>query len=297
MSAGRYFHYNIKPTGTYEGREEQPENTHQQIRAGKTLDGGSTPIKSSSSREDQSFLGRGDLRPLVSGSPIRPSPSSTVTSAMVTTATQIPPSPRQNGNPDIQDIITGIVKLLNGNVNVHANTQGVRRPSASRINNRGPPRISEAQNLPIDYEAQKPGTSMRPPLSVRPSGASFHHWSTHSRTDCARASRLREQSSSLVSKQATPPNRHQCGRESPAIAPVQATPSSSGTAHSPNARSFGKGEGCGEGTKPAGDAADWRRHHPADRHHLRLGVLQRRRKCPVHRGVRPGYGCQHRNWR
>ncbi|XP_017093898.2 uncharacterized protein pwn [Drosophila bipectinata] len=163
VSAGRYFHYNIKPTGTYDGHEEQPESTHQRIRAGKTLDGGSTPIKSSSSREDQSFLGRGDLRPLVSGSPIRPSPSSTVISAMGASATQTPPSPRQNGNPDIQDIITGIVKLLNGNVNVHANTQGVRRPSASRINNRGPPRISEAQNLPIDYEAQKPGTSMRPP--------------------------------------------------------------------------------------------------------------------------------------
>lgn len=166
VSAGRYFHYNIKPTGTYDNQEEQPERTHQRIRAGKTLSAGSsTSGTSSASPSEQSFLGRGDLRPLVSGSPIRPSPSSTATSATAS-ATQAPHSahsPRQNGNPDIQDIITGIVKLLNGNVNVHANTQGVRRPSASRINNRGPPRISEAQNLPIDYEAQKPGTSMRPP--------------------------------------------------------------------------------------------------------------------------------------
>ncbi|XP_044249180.2 uncharacterized protein pwn isoform X1 [Drosophila takahashii] len=162
VSAGRYFHYNIKPTGTFDNQEEQPERTHQGIRAGKTLSRGSTTSISSSSSSEQSFLGRGDLRPLVSGSPIRPSPSSTATSATAS-ATQAPHSPRQNGNPDIQDIITGIVKLLNGNVNVHANTQGVRRPSASRINNRGPPRINEAQNLPIDYEAQKPGTSMRPP--------------------------------------------------------------------------------------------------------------------------------------
>lgn len=70
--------------------------------------------------------------------------------------------PRQNQNPDIQDIITGIVKLLNGNVNVHANTQQQpppvppsRRPFATRINNRGPPRISEAQPLPNDFIDQQ----------------------------------------------------------------------------------------------------------------------------------------------
>ncbi|KAL7736617.1 hypothetical protein ACLKA6_015253 [Drosophila palustris] len=178
VSAGRYFHYNIKPTGTYDNQEEQqqPERTHQSIRAGKTLtengsSTGSRGTSSSSSSTEQPFLVQGDLRPPMSGSPIRPSPSSspspspssTVTSMAVATATQAPHSARQNGNPDIQDIITGIVKLLNGNVNVHANTQGVRRPSASRINNRGPPRISEVQPMPIDYEAQKPGTSMRPP--------------------------------------------------------------------------------------------------------------------------------------
>lgn len=61
---------------------------------------------------------------------------------------------RQSNNPDIQDIITGIVKLLNGNVNVHANTQGTRRPLATRINNRGPPRINDAQ-VPNDSEQQQ----------------------------------------------------------------------------------------------------------------------------------------------
>lgn len=56
---------------------------------------------------------------------------------------------RQNNAPnaDIQDIITGIVKLLNGNVNLQANTQyappTTLRRFATRINNRGPPRIPE----------------------------------------------------------------------------------------------------------------------------------------------------------
>uniref|UniRef100_A0A182NHM9 EGF-like domain-containing protein n=1 Tax=Anopheles dirus TaxID=7168 RepID=A0A182NHM9_9DIPT len=72
---------------------------------------------------------------------------------------------RQNPNPDIQDIITGIVKLLNGNVNVHANPQPTRRHSATRINNRGPPRISEAQPLPNEYEGELGApTSSRPLL-------------------------------------------------------------------------------------------------------------------------------------
>lgn len=77
---------------------------------------------------------------------------------------------RQNPNPDIQDIITGIVKLLNGNVNVHANTQPLqasRRPH-TRINNRGPPRISEAQvddNFESKPPLQKPTPStIRPPI-------------------------------------------------------------------------------------------------------------------------------------
>ncbi|XP_058830757.1 uncharacterized protein LOC131689580 isoform X2 [Topomyia yanbarensis] len=74
---------------------------------------------------------------------------------------------RQNSNPDIQDIITGIVKLLNGNVNVHTNTQPTRRHSATRINNRGPPRISEAQPVPNEFEIDMnvPPTSSRPPYN------------------------------------------------------------------------------------------------------------------------------------
>lgn len=67
-------------------------------------------------------------------------------------------------NTEIQNIITGIVKLLNGNVNVQANTQllnGRPRPMASRINNRGPPRISD---LPPDFD--KPMTP--PPHPFHP---------------------------------------------------------------------------------------------------------------------------------
>jgi hypothetical protein len=55
-------------------------------------------------------------------------------------------------NTEIQNIITSIVKLLNGNVNVQANSQPLNgrpgRPMASRINNRGPPRISDLPPLP-----------------------------------------------------------------------------------------------------------------------------------------------------
>lgn len=86
--------------------------------------------------------------------------SPTKFSSSMTAPTAIPNRPRQNQNPDIQDIITGIVKLLNGNVNVHANTQPPqpppsRRPFTTRINNRGPPRISEAQPLPNDFIDQQ----------------------------------------------------------------------------------------------------------------------------------------------
>lgn len=65
-------------------------------------------------------------------------------------------------NTEIQNIITGIVKLLNGNVNVQANSQLLRpgRPMNSRINNRGPPRISDVPPLP-DFD--KP---MTPPPHV-----------------------------------------------------------------------------------------------------------------------------------
>ncbi|XP_050591420.1 uncharacterized protein LOC126922673 isoform X2 [Bombus affinis] len=68
----------------------------------------------------------------------------------------------RQANPDIQDIITGIVKLLNGNVNVAANTVRPLRPiQATRINNRGPPRISDVPPLPPDFDT--PGMNPPPP--------------------------------------------------------------------------------------------------------------------------------------
>ncbi|XP_024879421.1 uncharacterized protein LOC112459519 [Temnothorax curvispinosus] len=71
------------------------------------------------------------------------------------------PGHRQ-ANPDIQDIITGIVKLLNGNVNVAANTVRPLRPiQATRINNRGPPRISDVPPLLTDFDT--PGMNPPPP--------------------------------------------------------------------------------------------------------------------------------------
>ncbi|XP_023724328.1 uncharacterized protein LOC111873651 isoform X2 [Cryptotermes secundus] len=69
-------------------------------------------------------------------------------------------------SPDIQDIITGIVKLLNGNVKVQANPNlppggmmgGGRplRPLSTRINNRGPPRITDVPPLPPDFDTSGP---------------------------------------------------------------------------------------------------------------------------------------------
>lgn len=75
--------------------------------------------------------------------------------------------PGRQANPDIQDIITGIVKLLNGNVNVAANTVRPLRPiQATRINNRGPPRISDVPPLPSDFDT--PGMNPPPPPSSHP---------------------------------------------------------------------------------------------------------------------------------
>ncbi|XP_066601025.1 uncharacterized protein pwn [Prorops nasuta] len=76
-------------------------------------------------------------------------------------------SGQRQANPDIQDIITGIVKLLNGNVNVAANTVRPHRPvQATRINNRGPPRISDVP--PLDPDFYTPGLNPPPPPSEHP---------------------------------------------------------------------------------------------------------------------------------
>ncbi|XP_058798321.1 uncharacterized protein LOC131668284 isoform X2 [Phymastichus coffea] len=80
-----------------------------------------------------------------------------------------PASQQRQANPDIQDIITGIVKLLNGKVNVAVSSvKPVRAPQSTRINNRGPPRISDVVPLPPDFDT--PGMNPPPaPLPEQPS--------------------------------------------------------------------------------------------------------------------------------
>ncbi|RZC35024.1 hypothetical protein BDFB_007198, partial [Asbolus verrucosus] len=90
--------------------------------------------------------------------------------APVIIATSVPRG--RQANPDIQDIITGIVKLLNGNVNVQANTAPIMggrplRPLSTRINNRGPPRITDVPALPPDFDVPAPPLPP-PPLGQMP---------------------------------------------------------------------------------------------------------------------------------
>ncbi|CAH1956225.1 unnamed protein product [Acanthoscelides obtectus] len=106
------------------------------------------------------------------------SPTATTTPDFATRLSHPPPFPMDRGrqaNPDIQDIITGIVKLLNGNVNVQANTAPAMgrplRPLSTRINNRGPPRITDMPALPPDFDVPAPLPppvigQMPPPLST-----------------------------------------------------------------------------------------------------------------------------------
>lgn len=76
-----------------------------------------------------------------------------------------PPSSNRQANPDIQDIITGIVKLLNGKVNVAVNSAKPHRPvQSTRINNRGPPRISDLPPMPTEFE----NINLPPPPPVIP---------------------------------------------------------------------------------------------------------------------------------
>lgn len=156
--SGRYFE-TIRPTNTF--RLNDDDTLHAASRTAKTL-------------EADHFLSkrgpRDSLGPLIN--PI----NATQTSPTVTPYNNGFKRQNNNNNPDIQDIITGIVKLLNGNVNVHANNQqtGNRRPIATRINNRGPPRISESQpippddnfggttNKPVPYPFDRPDGPMRP---------------------------------------------------------------------------------------------------------------------------------------
>lgn len=96
-------------------------------------------------------------------------PSATMTTNFATLSL-LPGRPRQ-ANPDIQDIITGLVKLLNGNSNAQVNTSPpiVRpvRPQSTRINNRGPPRITDVPALPPDFDMPAPPLPP-PPLGQMP---------------------------------------------------------------------------------------------------------------------------------
>lgn len=117
---------------------------------------------SSETSSDSFFLRRG---PRLLGAPV-PSPNAT---KMTLTAPQRSNDPRQSSNPDIQDIISGIVKLLNGNVNVHASSGPPSRRPYTRINNRGPPRISEAQiGPPEEADPRPPFVFERPEEPIRP---------------------------------------------------------------------------------------------------------------------------------
>lgn len=120
-SSGRY-HETIRPTLTFNNKNENEKSLNHEI------------------TEDGNFLVKGGRRARSSRPQIQEMdtvlPMKNVNSNELSIARQ---------NNDIQGIISGIVKLLNGNVNVHANNQGTRRPPSNRINNRGPPRIADAQ--------------------------------------------------------------------------------------------------------------------------------------------------------
>ena len=145
-TSGRYFS-SINPTTT--------QDDVGKLRTGKEF------------LDEDSFLGERGRR-AKSSRPQELMPSSVMPTEP--TATKQPTNPRQNSNPDIQDIITGIVKLLNGNVNVHANNGGTRRPPSNRINNRGPPRISEAQVPGNDIQESTKGPINQPYPFDRPEG-------------------------------------------------------------------------------------------------------------------------------
>lgn len=75
-------------------------------------------------------------------------------------------------NSDIQEIINGFVKLLNGNVQVQVNTNGPMGkpnfPSRTRINNRGPPRITDLPPIVFDPPADNPPTLPPVPAQTNP---------------------------------------------------------------------------------------------------------------------------------
>jgi len=69
-------------------------------------------------------------------------------------------------SPDIQDIITGFVKLLNGNVQVQVNPNSrPLYPVRTRINNRGPPRITDVP--PLDFDPPRPPKPTHPANNLK----------------------------------------------------------------------------------------------------------------------------------
>lgn len=94
-------------------------------------------------------------------------PTATTTPSFVTSSYQ--PGQARQANPDIQDIITGIVKLLNGNgaTNTVSPMGRPLRPLSTRINNRGPPRITDVPALPPDFDVPAPPLPP-PPLGQLP---------------------------------------------------------------------------------------------------------------------------------
>lgn len=148
-------------------KQIQPTKTQQQASANKLI------VPSVVSEEP----GSGEARGVPRGRALSPKgPRSAQSATTQTSATSLRyDTMGRQATPDIQDIITGLVKLLNGNVNVQANTQQANgrplRPPNTRINNRGPPRISDVPPLPPDFDTPGPAgpTQLMPPLPPQPS--------------------------------------------------------------------------------------------------------------------------------
>lgn len=76
----------------------------------------------------------------------------------VTTLNPASAVPRgDNRNPDLREFISGFVKYLNGNVPV---SNGMSKPARNRINNRGPPKISDLPAIILEPGLQP---SLQPP--------------------------------------------------------------------------------------------------------------------------------------
>ncbi|XP_050673556.1 uncharacterized protein LOC126971345 [Leptidea sinapis] len=142
-------YYQITPTKTIDFRDEEDM------------------IMSSGFGDKLNFKFPGEAKRVPQGRALRPAEPKIKPTAVQPIFATVNPKEQGRQNTEIQNIITGIVKLLNGNVNVQANSQllnGRPRPMASRINNRGPPRISDVPPLEFD----KPATHSFVPTKTPP---------------------------------------------------------------------------------------------------------------------------------